>query len=79
VKTIGCQCGHSALLGILKLVNLPTFTVSFDKLSKVTLKFFTPLNDMSYTVKKVDDFNRKSDSLWEGDLSKGEAVHKVKV
>jgi len=80
VKTIGCQCGHSALLGILKLVNLPTFTVSFEKLSKVTLKFFTPLNDMSYTVKKVDDFNRKSDSLWEGDLSKGsEPVHKVKV
>ena len=80
IKTIGCQCGHSALLGILKLVNLPSYTLNFDKLSKVSIKFFTPLNDLSYTVKKVDDFTRKSDSLYEGDFSKSsDPLHKIKV
>ena len=35
---------------------------------------------MSYTVKKVDDFTRKSDSLYEGDFSKSsEPLHKIKV
>jgi len=80
IKTIGCQCGHSALLGILKLINLPSYSLNFDKLSKVSIKFFTPINDMSYTVKKVDDFTRKSDSLYEGDFSKSsEPLHKIKV
>lgn len=27
IKTISCQCGHSSLLGILKILNLPSFTL----------------------------------------------------
>jgi len=42
-KTIGCMCGHSALLALLKIIDLPSFSVSFSKLEKVTIKFFNPL------------------------------------
>ena len=80
IKTISCQCGHSSLLGILKILNLPSFTLDYDDLSKVTIKFFTPINDMSYPVKSVDKFEWKTDSLYENNFSKQkESLHEIKV